>query len=35
MGLKRDKTGKSETRRGPLLALPILCALLEVELLAS
>jgi CRP-like cAMP-binding protein len=35
MGLKRDMTGKSETRRGPLLALPLLCALLEVELLAQ
>jgi CRP-like cAMP-binding protein len=35
MGLKRDRAGKSETGRGPLFALPILCALLEIELLAS
>jgi CRP-like cAMP-binding protein len=35
MGLKRDQAGKSETRRAPLLALPILCALLEIELLAQ
>jgi CRP-like cAMP-binding protein len=35
MGLKRDQAGKSETRRGPLFALPIFCALLEIELLAQ
>jgi CRP-like cAMP-binding protein len=35
MGLKRDWAGKSEKGRGPLFALPILCALLEIELLAS
>jgi hypothetical protein len=35
MGLKRDKTGKAETGRAPLFALPILCALLEIELLAQ
>jgi len=35
MGLKRDQAGKSETRRAPLLALPILCALLEIELVAQ
>ena len=35
MGLKRDKAGKSETGRGLLFALPIACALLEIELLAQ
>jgi CRP-like cAMP-binding protein len=35
MGLKRDPAGKSETGHGPLFALPILCALLEIELLAQ
>jgi CRP-like cAMP-binding protein len=35
MGLKRDHAGKSETGRGPLFALPILYALLELELLAQ
>jgi CRP-like cAMP-binding protein len=35
MGLRRDKAGKPEAGRGPLFALPILCALLEIELLAQ